>query len=298
MTVTERPRRTATYRLFAVRLAARQQLSPSFVRLTFTGEDLDEFGGTCLDQRIKLLLADEDQLAAARSAGEDWYGWWLAEPEQRRPAMRTYTARAVRPGLREVDVDFACHGTEGPASAFAQQAPLGSPLLLVGPDAGVPGSESAGLGWHPGEASEVVLVGDETAVPAICGIVEQLPADVVGRVLVEVPSIADALPLSAPPGVQVTWLARGGRPHGEALEQAVREWTSELGTAVVDGPGSVPDEVEDVLWDEVEAAGQRYVWVAGESGAVARIRRHLVRGCGLDRRSCAFMGYWRAGVAG
>lgn len=300
------PARTATYRPFAVRLVARRQLSPGFLRLTFTGPDLGGCGATCLDQRVKLVLADEEQMSTALASGDDWYGWWLAQDDDRRPPMRTYTARAVRPGLAEVDIDFACHGTEGPASAFAVEAPIGTPLLLVAPDATVEGSGDVGLAWRPGAATELVLVGDETAVPAICGIVEQLPATVTGRVLLEVPTAADALELAAPAGVTVTWLARDGRPHGEALEQAVRSWAEvalpAAARAVAPAAGPVAEEgdvaPEDVLWDEADAAAGRYVWVAGEAGAVARIRKHLVKERGLDRHSACFMGYWRAGRAG
>ncbi|SDD13580.1 siderophore-interacting protein [Auraticoccus monumenti] len=299
MTLTTTPVRTATYRPFAVRLVARQQLSPGFLRLTFTGADLGECGTTCLDQRVKLVLADQEQVATALASGEDWYGWWLALDDDRRPPMRTYTVRAVRPELAEVDVDFACHGTEGPASAFAVDAPIGSPLLLVGPDAGVPGSDEVGFAWRPGTATEVVLVGDETAVPAICGIMERLPGHVTGRVLLEVPTDADALDLVAPAGVGVTWLARDGRPHGEVLEQAVREWAGVALPQPVAPVGEVAEVApEDVLWEEADAAGGRYVWVAGEAGLVATIRRHLVKERGLDRHSASFMGYWRAGRAG
>ncbi|WP_349814885.1 SIP domain-containing protein [Curtobacterium sp. MCJR17_043] len=35
----------------------------------------------------------------------------------------------------------------------------------------------------------------------------------------------------------------------------------------------------------------------GEAGCVKELRRHLVRGVGLDRKQVAFMGYWRHGKA-
>lgn len=261
--------RTAMYRPFAVRLVTRQQLSPCFVRLTFAGDDLASCGDTCLDQRIKLVFADDDQIDAALASGDDWYAWWLAEQDDRRPAIRTYTLRAVRAEQSAVDVDFACHGAGGPASAFAADAPLGSRLLLIGPNAAVAGSELAGVAWQPGEATEVMLAGDETGAPAICGIVERLPAETTGRVLVEVPTIEDALQLPAPAGVVVTWLARG--------------------------EGAAPEEL---LWEEAEASGGRYLWVAGEAGMVAGIRRLLVHEHGVDRRACSFMGSWKVGRAG
>lgn len=290
--------RTAMYRPFAVRLVTRQQLSPSFVRLTFAGDDLASCGATCLDQRIKLVFADDDQIDAALANGDDWYAWWLAEQDDR-PAMRTYTLRAVRAEQSAVDVDFACHGAGGPASAFAVDAPLGSRLLLVGPNAAVAGSELAGVAWQPGEATEVMLAGDETGAPAICGIVERLPAETTGRVLVEVPTIEDALQLSAPAGVVVTWLARGDRPHGEVLRRAVSVWAgSAPGAPDPDADEQEGAAPEELLWEEAEASGGRYLWVAGEAGMVAGIRRLLVHEHGIDRRACSFMGYWKVGRAG
>ncbi|WP_428701573.1 SIP domain-containing protein [Stenotrophomonas indicatrix] len=52
-----------------------------------------------------------------------------------------------------------------------------------------------------------------------------------------------------------------------------------------------------ILWEQADASadGALYAWVAGEAGAVMAIRRHLLKGCGLDRRAITFMGYWRQG---
>jgi NADPH-dependent ferric siderophore reductase len=38
-----------------------------------------------------------------------------------------------------------------------------------------------------------------------------------------------------------------------------------------------------------------YAWLAGEAGVMKGLRRHLVQERGVDRRSVAFMGYWRDG---
>ena len=56
------------------------------------------------------------------------------------------------------------------------------------------------------------------------------------------------------------------------------------------------------VWDELHPtmAQQRelYAWLAGEAKAITGLRRHLVRDVGVDKRSVAFMGYWREGVSG
>jgi NADPH-dependent ferric siderophore reductase len=45
------------------------------------------------------------------------------------------------------------------------------------------------------------------------------------------------------------------------------------------------------------ASGSCYAWLAGEASTITALRRHLVRDLGIDRRSIAFMGYWRRGRA-
>lgn len=57
---------------------------------------------------------------------------------------------------------------------------------------------------------------------------------------------------------------------------------------------------EDVAGPPTAAPGalaDLYAWIAGESGVVTALRRHLVQEIGIDRHRVAFMGYWRRRVA-
>ncbi|KJL33403.1 siderophore-interacting protein [Microbacterium azadirachtae] len=297
------------YRTYRTTVARREQLSPSFLRMTLTGPDLVHFGTAGLDQRIKLVLPLPD--GSFTDVGQfdesvgmmEWYRRWRELPDEARNPIRTYTIRAVRPETREIDVDFVLHGTEGPASAWASAAGPGAPLVVIGPDARA--DETGGLEWNPGDAGSVLIAGDETAVPAICAIVESLPAHVTGSVYIEVPTEADALPLAAPEGVAVRWLARRSAAHGLRLSAAVHAWgetrVAETTTSAADAPTGTeladPNE-DEVLWEVPEASvGSCYAWLAGEASTITALRRHLVRGLGIDRRSVAFMGYWRRGRA-
>jgi len=297
------------YRTYRTTVARREQLSPNFLRLTLTGPDLVHFGTAGLDQRIKLVLPLPD--GSFTDVGQfdesvgmmEWYRRWRELPDETRNPIRTYTIRAVRPESREIDVDFVLHGTEGPASAWASAAGPGAPLVVIGPDARA--DETGGLEWNPGDAGSVLIAGDETAVPAICAIVESLPAYVTGSVYIEVPTEADALPLTAPEGVAVRWLARGSAAHGLRLSAAVHAWgetrVAETTASAAAAPGSTefadPSE-DEVLWEVPESSvGSCYAWLAGEASTITALRRHLVRGLGIDRRSVAFMGYWRRGRA-
>ncbi len=268
----------SSYRHFDVTVAGIRPLSPHFTRVTFTGPDLHEWGWYGADQRIKVVLP-----------GDIW---------------RTYTIRAARPALREVDVDFVSHGLTGPATRWLAAAAVGDALALIGPDA-ASGTEPDGYVWRPGAARTLLLAADETAVPAVAVILEGLPADATGHVFLEVPTAADALPLAAPAGVQVTWLPREEQPFGGALVPAVTAWVDAWAAecaqpAPVAIAAEEPESAEyEILWDvpEQPASDDLYAWLAGEAGAITGLRRHLVRERGVDRKQVAFMGYWKLGRA-
>lgn len=165
-----------------------------------------------------------------------------------------------------------------------------------------------GAEYEPGTATSIVLAGDETAAPAIARILEDAPSDLRGCAFIEVPSPADILRIDAPVGVEVHWLPRdAGEPHGVRLIPAVLEY---LGDADAADEIDVRDiDTEELLWETPDYSGlgeeiaaadapaERYFWIAGESGVVTTLRRHLVKDLGIDRSQVAFMGYWRRGIA-
>jgi NADPH-dependent ferric siderophore reductase len=292
-----------------------ERLSPSYVRVELGGPALAELGvdGPLRDQRFKLVFpGPTGRFSTFAGADESWFRSWQALPVEERGHMRTYTVRAIRgsgPDTRLV-VDLVLHlaeGASGPASRWAARATVGDRLGIVAPRRGHP---FGGVEFHPGSASRLLLVGDETAVPAVASILDGLPVDAAGTAYLEVPHSADVLPLRHPAGVRVVWLPRDGAPHGERACRAV------LGLFGLGGVSEPVDEaeVDPDLWETpthsssgeplpgtddaaAEEAGGLYAWVAGESAMVTRLRRHLVRDAGLDRRQVAFMGYWRRGVA-
>ncbi|MGC4837748.1 siderophore-interacting protein [Micromonospora vinacea] len=291
----------APWRVFAVTVRAVRRLSPSFTRVTFTGADLDRFADNGYDQRIKLALPLPGQRAATLPDGADWYATWRTLPEHQRNPIRTYTVRAVRPHLAEVDVDLVLHGDSGPATRWARRASVGDEIALVGPDAGFDGNHG-GVEFRQSTGATLLLAGDETAVPAISSICERLPLDARGIVVLEVPDAADVLPLVTPPGVGVRWLARGTDGHGSRLVPAVVAAAGELlapGASTAAQPVPDVDVDTEILWEvpEVVASAPLYAWLAGEAGVIRHLRRHLVAERGLDRRAVAFMGYWRLGQA-
>jgi NADPH-dependent ferric siderophore reductase len=284
------------YRPFLVQVRRVTRLSPSFARVTFTGPDLEAFADNGHDQRIKVVLPLLDHGFAQFPMTGDWYDRWRLLPGDLQNPIRTYTVRAARPHAAEVDVDFVLHGEHGPASRWASSASAGDSVVLVGPNARYPG-ETAATTWRPpGEASRLLIGVDETGLPALSVIIAGLPSESRGIAVIEVPDLADRLPLDGPPGLRIDWRARTDG-HGTALEAGVREAAATM-CGVPPQPGDDPGPDTDELWDvpDVPSRGSAvYAWLAGEAGAIARLRRHLVRDLAMDRTSVAFMGYWRLG---
>lgn len=298
---------------YRTRVSNIQVLTPHFVRITVQDDELAHFGTQGLDQRIKLILPlpdgsapDVGLFAEPRPSLMEWYGRWRALADGERNPIRTYTARAIRPEVGEVDIDFVLHGRTGPASVWAMDARVGDELVVVGPDGRATAEGNRGVEWQPGGASDVLLVGDETAVPAISSILESLAPRVTGHAFMEVPEPADFLDVASPSGVEQHWLARtAGEPAGSALVPAVLDWgacfAGEPDGAAAAGGLAGDDELSDpapgnLLWDVPTAPDASfYAWLAGEAGVITTLRRHLVRDLGVDRKSVAFMGYWREG---
>lgn len=327
---------------FEVTVASVEELSPTFRRITFGGYTLRDFGvnGDTLDLRIKLMIpsvaadGSEIPLPTFEMSQAGWYREWLGMDETVRGSMRTYTVRSSRLDsvYPEIDVDFVMHfddhGNGGPAANWALNAKPGDAITIIGPNnraATAQGEETyGGIEWRPGMAQRILLAGDETAVPAICAILESLPSYMSGQAILEVPEARDFQDIKSAADVQVTWLARGAaiglsRPHGQLLQEAVRKavpvpgWVGVTTDDAVAGPE--PEDVNvdvDILWetpaslnsadvaatknpDKPSGALPFYAWIAGEAAVIKDMRRYLVRDVGIDRKQVAFMGYWRHG---
>ncbi|GGO90573.1 siderophore-interacting protein [Nocardioides phosphati] len=305
--------------LTEVRVAAVEQLSPSFVRVELASPDLADFGvegQPLLDQRIKLVFPNAaGALPDVAEVVEEGFAAWLQRPAAARGQVRTYTVRSVVGSGRQtrVVVDIVVHEPPcGPGSTWARSAVVGDRLLLLGPRRGFP---YGGIEFAPhAGAQELLLVGDETALPAVAAILADLPETAVGRAFLEVPVAEDIQDLVAPPGMAVTWLPREGAEHGTRILAAAGE---RLAVRAAAEPASLAlaadDEIDPDLWEtpEYSSSGEElarggadgkvlpgvYAWIAGESAMVTSLRRYLVNEVGLDRSQVAFMGYWRRGVA-
>lgn len=234
-----------------VQVARVERVTPRLIRVTFAGDRLADFGPPRPGAHIKLLFAPD---------GVDWNP---DDPndETPRPPSRTYTPRRYDREARELDVEFVLHGG-GLASDWAVSASPGDRMFIGGPGGGYD---------IPENAQKMVLVADETSMPAAGMILEALPAGCAAEAICEVSGPDDERPLSGVAAVSPKWVRRadGDARPGAALERAV---------------------------DEIAAANtDSHWWIACESAAMRRIRDRLrdVHGVAADRLHTR--GYWKQG---
>lgn len=250
----------ARIRTFLTEVVAVTDVGPHLRQITFGGGDLADFAPCGPDTFLYLLLPPPGRTEL--TVGRD-FSWeqHARMDEAEKPVGAYYTLRRWRPEAAEVDVHLVLHGDEGPASAWAQGAEPGDPVALWGPR----------TAYHPPAGTDhLVLVADETGLPAVAVILEQLPEGWTAQVVAEVADASARQDLPSGPGIEVTWLHRDGLPPG------------------------TPDLLVDAVRALPALPGTPYVWGGAESRAMTAVRRHVRDERGLAREAVSLVAYWRA----
>ncbi len=237
-----------------------EELSPRLKRIWFASPDLSAFAdSTQTDRYVKLVFPKPGvvypHLDVRRLRGEI--------PAEDLPAVRTYTALMPDVEAGTLAIDFVLHGDSGIAGHWAAHAVPGNELLANGPGSGYSPDSSAS--WH-------LLVGDESALPAIGAALGALPSEAVVRVIALVDDAAHEVPLALPSGGTVRWLHR--TQH--------------------DGASVLRDAVAELEW----LPGRVQVFAHGESEQIMKqVRPHLLRERGVPREDTSISAYWRRGAS-
>lgn len=279
MAVASRLVKPETQGLLHLTVLRRERLSPHWMRITLGGGEIDRFRPMGYDQwfRLFLPLGGDQGLDRLPAKANRMLGYlrYLRIPDGVRPVMRNYTVRAFRAATAdapaELDVDFVLHGaaadgTAGPASRWAETCEPGESVVII----------DEGLAFNPERGTErVVLVADETGLPAVAGVCASLPATATGLAILEVPDAADALAFAHPAGIDVRWIVR---EHGEKPGVPALRMLQGLDAAELPGDGY-------------------HAYVVGEQALPTDARRHLVGERGVPKELVSFCGYWRVGTA-
>lgn len=250
-------------RFIELEVLSAAQVSPHIRRVTLGGDDARGMTPQGYDQWFRFFMRREgqDALRVPRSPST-WFPQYLAMRASQRPWVRNYTVRDFRLEAGELDIDFVCHTDPGPGAAWALAATPGERAVLL--DEGL-------LYNDDGLEGDVLLVGDESAIPAIAGVCASMPRASRGVAVIEVGHGDDRQPIDAPEGVDVRWVERGSARPGLAGLEEVRGM-----------------QVDERLG---------YAYSAGEQALATGTRRHLVRDRGVDKQRITFTGYWKLGKA-
>ena len=224
-------------------------ITPRMRRITLGGPELAGFISLGSDDHVKLMFPQNAaEQAALESPGFNIKG------DGPQPAMRDYTPRRYNLDTGELDIDFVLHG-DGPASTWAAQAAPGQHLYIGGP---------RGSMIVPDMFDSYLLIGDETALPAIGRRLEELPAGRRVLAVIEIDNPAERQALHSAAEVEVIWVVRGR----DDLLETVRNLKL---------PG-----------------GTLYSFVATETKLSRQLRRVLLDTHKVDEAFLKAVGYWRA----
>lgn len=247
-----------------------EQLTSHMVRVVLGGNGFDTFTPIeFTDSYVKLVFVadDVDVAALPRPLTLDSFA---DLPAAKQPVVRTITVRRADPVAREIAVDIAVHGDHGAAGPWAATAQPGQAMYVMGPSGAYAPDPAAD--WH-------LLAGDETAIPAISVALEALPANAIGQVFIEIAAPEDEVPLTAPDGVQLNWLYRGGRADLVGEDRAGDN-------------APLVEAVKTAFW----MPGQVHAFVHGEAQAVMHnVRPYIRKERGVEAKWASISGYWRRG---
>ncbi|MDT7768441.1 MAG: hypothetical protein QOI30_1439 [Mycobacterium sp.] len=247
-----------------------EQLTSHMIRIVLGGSGFDTFNPSDFtDSYVKLVfVADDVEMAALpRPLTLDSFA---DLPAAKRPVVRTMTVRRADPADRQIAIDVAVHGEHGTAGLWAATAETGQPAYLMGPSGAYTPDPAAD--WH-------LLAGDETALPAISVALEALPASAIGQVFIETAEPQDEIALTAPGGVQINWIFRGGRADLVEEDRAGDQ-------------APLIEAVKSAHW----LPGQVHAFVHGEAQAVMHnLRPYIRKDRGVDAKWASISGYWRRG---
>ena len=230
-------------------LARTESISPRMTRVILGGDELDGFSIPLPAASVRLLLPRDDVLEIPTWAGNEF----IAQ-DGTRPTIRTFTPRRFDAETVELHLDVVLH-RKGVASTWAETVQPGDKVAVSGP--------GRGYDIDP-DATGFLLAGDETAIPAICQLLEHLP-DLPIAVHLLVRDARARVDLHR--NVDVTWhvVSNGSDPH-RSLSAAIH--ATDL------GPGL-------------------RIWAAGEAAAMQRIRSYLFSDVGFPRTRATVRGYWK-----
>ena len=253
-----RVRRPTKFRLLEV--VRVRSITPHLTCVTLAGPELDDFETASFDDHVKVFFPPPG--AVRPPIPQPWPNGPAFPEDGPKPVARDFTPRRFDRAARELDLEFVLHHP-GPASQWAEEAATGRMLGVGGPRGSfiIP----TGFDWH-------LLIGDDTALPAIARRLEELPAGAKATAIIEAPD-------------EFGWIDFRTRADLRAIWRYRSEWAS----------ASDESPLLGAVRDSPLPSGDGYVWAAGEATAIRALRRRLCGERGVDKSRIRASAYWKRG---
>jgi NADPH-dependent ferric siderophore reductase len=242
--------------LHEITVVSAEDVTPHMRRVIFSCADITRFAGG--DMHVRLLVPPKGRPPVWPGFREDGRIAWPEGDDEL--LVRVYTIRTVDIERGEIWIDFLQHpmpGISTPGADFARDAQIGDRAALLGP----------GGGGLP-SAQSILLIGDESALPAIARIAAEIPAGTQMRAIIEVENAAEEQPLPTDGTLEVSWLHRGDYP-----DRRDRALLSQATDAIA-------------LSD-----AETFIWAACEKTDIRAIRS-ILKGRKHDHRKMYVAWYW------
>lgn len=232
------------------------RIARRMLRVRLAAADMADTGAVPGDY-VRLLFTLDGSAPPVPSHTGSGFDW----PEGPRPIGRNLTIAYRDPAGGTIDLDVIVHPAASPLQQWIEVVQPGTPVGVAGPGAG-----------HSLDtrASEAIVAGDESALPAIRTLLADLSHRIPTTVLIEVEDADDRDGEIDRLAENVVWLERRGVDRGQLLAERFAVWS----------PTTSDPEV----------------WMAGEHGVMRAIRQRLRRELGLQRHRSIAVPYWRAGA--
>lgn len=245
-------------------LKERTYLTPNYIRITLENELVSKYQNTTVGVNNKIFIAPQGCSKVHLPEFDAATQKWKEQDAAIKPYVRTYTHRGINLDKNEIYIDFVAHGTAGPASNWAINAPIGTELGVV-------------MGTEPSElyplAATYFLIGDATAIPVLSAILESLPAGVAAQVLLEVPSEADKQTWISNAKVTLTWIINPTPGVNSLLASRAKELLMQY------------------------SGTSRFAYVAAEFSSVKELRTFIRKDLKWAQEELHAYSYWKYGKA-
>ena len=227
-----------------------EQITPTCIRITLAGEDLEFLTTEGLHFR---LFSPKNRVRAPiwPSIQDDGTTKWARGEDEL--SNRVFTIRYI--SATHLTFDLITHPT-GEAIDWIKNVQPDDEVLVTGP----------GGGYFPPSDKWLLMGGDETALPALARILENLPTDAAGHVVIETAGLESRVSINHPENVKLEWVDKDSAPKNALLDRL----------CAISPPDNTP----------------AYGWFAGEFFQAQTMRKHFKSF--LDKKQQLSVAYWTA----